>query len=88
MFGIAKTKAAAVTIPNDLEDIIDELCRYGLPLFLKHDDGVWTATCDMFVVAKGAKFEVKSGYEHRTLKDAARECLERVHKAVGGQPEM
>lgn len=70
-----------------LEEMLLSLSKYGCPRVSQFSDGEWYCGIEMHINAIGAKFEVRSGFKHRTPTEAAIECCERVDavlKDIGG----
>jgi len=66
-----------------LEELLSELKNYGKPrVGIYGDDHLWHCHVDMNTNTVGATFECKSDFKHPTPISAARQCLERVIKAV------
>lgn len=67
----------------DLEQILAELYRYGLPRVHSSKNG-WHVWIEMHVNATGAKFDVASEFGHKSPSEAANECLGRVEAILKG----
>lgn len=65
-----------------LEELMLELTKYGRPRLSQQNKGTWHCCVDMRTGVKGADFEIKSEFRHKTMMEAAHVCLERVLKAV------
>lgn len=80
------------TVPSQpmgetLEDVLLELAKWGCPRLHCHRDGEWSAMVDANITPQGAKFEVRSEFNHKTPMTAALQCRERLLaavKAIGG----
>lgn len=67
----------------NLEELLTELKNYGKPrVGIYGSDGLWHCTIEMNTNTVGAKFDCSSDFNHSTPISAARQCLERVIKAV------
>lgn len=77
---IAKMRSTPVA-EMTLEQILDELARYGQPAVRMSDRGWWSGI-DMHVSAQGATFNVRSDGGHKSAVAAAAECLERVRQTL------
>lgn len=69
------------SVEMTLEQILEELSRYGQPHVTMSDRGWWSAI-DMHVSAKGATFNIRSASGHKSAWAAAAECLERVRQTL------
>ena len=69
-------------IADNLEDLLQELSNYGLPRLMKFDDGTWHCKIDVFISPQGASFEISSGFNNKTHREAARVCLARLYNAL------
>lgn len=66
-----------------LEELLTELSTYGRPrVGMYGDDETWHCSVEMNTNTVGAKFECKSDFKQPTPTAAAKQCLERVLKAV------
>lgn len=74
-----------VKIDATLEAILSILSGYGKPGIMMLDVGGWHAYCYMNTTVLGANFEIRSEFNHSTAISAAKECLDRVTAAVGGE---
>ncbi len=50
------------------DEIVESLKPFGRVRTHQHTNGSWTATCELFI--KGLSAEVKSGYDHPTMRSA------------------
>lgn len=78
---VAKWEGLAGYPNQSVEEILDNLCRFGRPRLNRMDDG-WVCSCEMHVAAAGATFTVRSEFDHKTQLGAVRQCAERVVKAI------
>lgn len=66
-----------------LEETMAELLKYGKPrVGVYSSDETWHCNVEMNTNTVGATFECKSDFKHPTATSAAKQCLERVLKAV------
>ena len=65
-----------------LEQILDELARYGQIRLNTFDDDTWCCICKLNIKAKGSDFEIKSNMDHPIHIAAANECLDRVQAVL------
>jgi hypothetical protein len=66
-----------------LEELLLELKNYGKPrVGIYGSDELWHCTVEMNTNTVGADFKCSSSFDHPTPVSAAKECLERVLKAV------
>lgn len=66
-----------------LEEIMLELKNYGRPrVGMYGDDGTWHCSVEMNTNTVGADFKCSSDFKQPTPTHAAKQCLERVLKAV------
>lgn len=78
-------KIADATLIKDmtLEETMTELLKYGKPrVGVYSSDETWHCTVEMNTNTVGATFECKSDFKQPTPTHAAKQCLERVLKAV------
>lgn len=66
-----------------LEEILSTMQRVGSPR-LGCMNNEWYCACDMHITTPGGTFTVRSDYNHISPVSAARECLQRVAKAMEG----
>ncbi|MEO7065360.1 MAG: hypothetical protein ABI114_00465 [Rhodanobacter sp.] len=71
-----------MTDPTTLESMLLEMAHYGKPR-LGLLSG-WHACIDMTVNATGAKFEIRSEFNHPTPTAATAECLQRMRDVMRG----
>ena len=64
-----------------LIDCLAELEKYGNPRLGKLKGG-WYCCIEVFVASEGVQFDVKSGFNFRTVEDAANECLTKLKTAL------
>lgn len=64
-----------------LEELLTELTKYGRPR-VGMFDGTWNCTVEMNTNTIGADFKCASDFKHTSPISAARQCLERVYKAI------
>jgi hypothetical protein len=79
-YGLAD-EAAKLVADNDLESLLNELCKYGEPRVSMLRGG-WYCKIEMHVSQKGCSFDVASEFKCETPTHAARECLSRVKSAL------
>jgi hypothetical protein len=66
-----------------LEELLNELKCYGKPrVGIYSDNGTWHCTIEMNTNTVGADFKCASEFGIATPTDAAKQCLERVLRAV------
>jgi hypothetical protein len=66
-----------------LEELLMELKHYGKPrVGMYSDKGTWHCNVEMNTNTVGADFKCASDFDMPTPTDAAKQCLERVLKAV------
>jgi hypothetical protein len=78
--GTGKSKLFQQDQPT-LEELLDELKHYGKPRVGMYDGG-WYCSVEMNTNTVGAEFKCASNFDIPTPTDAAKQCLERVLKAV------
>jgi len=68
-----------------LDDILQELCRYGKPR-LSNTGSIgqqeWYCNMEMFAQGKGVEFKIASDFKHSTPTEAALICYERMVAAL------
>ena len=79
--GILPLVKASQTAPQTLDDVLQEMCRYGQPK-LSMMDGGWHCWIKMHVASKGATFEIKSEFGHQSPMAATNECHERIVSTI------
>ena len=80
--GAGKSKYHQTQEPT-LEDLLIELSTYGKPrVGMYSDDGTWHCNVEMNTNTVGAEFKCASDFKQPTPTIAAKQCLERVLKAV------
>ena len=80
--GTGKSKFYQADQPT-LEELLMELKHYGKPrVGMYGDDGCWHCNIEMNTNTVGADFKCSSDFKMPTPTDAAKQCLERVLKAV------
>jgi hypothetical protein len=77
-------ESEAHALPQDnLEDVMMELLRYGQPrVGVYSSNGTWSCHIEMNTMTVGSDFTVRSDHGMPTPLSAAKQCLERVTKAV------
>ena len=65
-----------------LEEILEELKQYGKPRVGMYGDDGWHCNVEMNTNTVGADFKCASDFKQPTPTIAAKQCLERVLKAV------
>jgi hypothetical protein len=80
--GTGKSKYHQTQEPT-LEELLIELSTYGKPrVGMYSEDGTWHCTIEMNTNTVGAEFKCASDFKQPTPTVAAKQCLERVLKAV------
>jgi hypothetical protein len=80
--GTGKSKYQQVQEPT-LEELLVELSTYGKPrVGMYSEDGTWHCNVEMNTNTVGAEFKCASDFKQPTPTVAAKQCLERVLKAV------
>ena len=80
--GTGKSKFYQQNQPT-LEELLMELKHYGKPrVGMYSDKGTWHCNVEMNTNTVGADFKCASDFDMPTPTDAAKQCLERVLKAV------
>ncbi len=79
-----KTKPVPVLEPElittePLEQVIEKLCKFGRPYIHCHTDMTWSCSIDLNSDVVGGSFSIKSGFKHKTAKEAAYTVLMRIH---------
>lgn len=84
MWLVKKSESQAFPLENStLEELLIELKNYGRPrVGIYGSDGLWHCTVEMNTNTVGADFKCSSSFDHPSPLSAAKECLERVLKAV------
>ena len=85
MMWLVKTDETPAFRLNDatLEELLQELFRYGKPrVGVYGSDGLWHCTVEMNTNTVGADFKCSSNFDLPNPTEAAKQCLERVIKAV------
>lgn len=65
-----------------LDNLMEEMVRYGKPRLFCSDDNTWHCCIKMNVSSKFSEFEIKSGYNHKTPQDAALACVANLNEAL------
>ncbi len=73
----------ATFVDMPLEQSLEYLSRYGRPRVSKLSEG-WHCSVEVFVTGPGVQFEVKTGFNHATPRDAAALCCDRLNAALKG----
>ena len=68
-------------VTEDLGGLLMEMLRYGHPR-VSHLQGGWYSIVEMNTDTVGAKFDIKSEFDHPTPLSAAKECHERIITAL------
>jgi len=63
--------------PENLDDVLLDMSRYGQPKLSMHDNG-WYCWIKMHVTSQGATFEVASEFGHQSPRAAVDECRARI----------
>lgn len=79
--GILPLVKSSQTAPQTLDDVLQEMCRYGQPKLSMMDSG-WHCWIKMHVASKGATFEIKSEFGHKSPRAATDECYERIVSTI------
>ena len=79
--GLASEKQTVVGRPMTLEEMFEELERYGRPILLRGERG-WSCTVDLNTAYDGMEGSVRSEFGKNKPIDAASQCLNRVRKAL------
>jgi hypothetical protein len=80
--GTSKSKYHQMQEPT-LEELLIELSTYGKPrVGMYSEDGTWHCNIEMNTNTVGAEFKCSSDFKQPTPTVAAKQCLERVLKAV------
>jgi hypothetical protein len=86
MWLVKKTEDLAFKVADaDLEQLLLELKKYGKPkvgMYGSGNDDTWNCSVDMNTETVGADFKCRSDFSMPTPTLAAKQCLERVLKAV------
>lgn len=64
------------------EGILMDLAKWGRPSLMQHRDGLWSCGVEVNVTPVGAKFDVRSDFNHASPREAAVVCRDRLHKAL------
>jgi hypothetical protein len=64
-----------------LEELLDDLCRYGNPRISKMDNG-WHAKIEMHVASEGATFNIMSEFNHKTSIEAVLVLMQRTQQTI------
>jgi hypothetical protein len=86
MWLVKKTEDLAFKVADaGLEQLLMELKKYGKPkvgMYGSGNDDTWHCSVDMNTETVGADFKCRSDFDIPTPTLAAKQCLERVLKAV------
>lgn len=80
---IFKCTGDVTAVPRLLEEVIEELTRYGRPRLYCSSDMLWSCVVEMNTIATGAEFNIRSDHKHPSPMAAALQCRERVLAAIG-----
>lgn len=67
---------------KSLEEILDDLCKYGKHRVSYMGDG-WYATMELYVNVIGAELAIKSDFYHKTAKNATIQLIIRLNETIG-----
>ncbi|EKD89532.1 MAG: hypothetical protein ACD_33C00046G0013 [uncultured bacterium] len=65
-----------------LEELLNELSKYGEVSIRYFKDKTWYCCIDMFVIGEGISFKIASDFKQPTAMNAAETCRERLISAL------
>jgi len=72
----------------NIEDLLEKLRPYAHISIFQYDDETWSAKASLRIRAEGGKFEIESGYKHRSCKAACEVLLQRVLAVVNQASDL